>query len=193
MIISLFFALEIEAIPIDTPEVNYTGEGTFAIKCPDGWGYRTFRGDNGLIAVLWPAESTFNAAGTAIFVFMQNSGRPLPEIPCNINLFTEKCTKANFHFVSKQDINDPTKSLNEKYFTGKCGKTMILFEEIIREYTLIFAFISDGYVTKNQLADVKEAVANYRVELEEYIKMIDSLNNEEAESKSDTKETESDT
>jgi hypothetical protein len=182
----LLFAFGTKAIPIDTPDNNYTGEGVFVIKCPNGWGYRTFRGDNGLIAALWPAESTFNAAGTAVFVFLQNSTKPLPKIPCNINLFTEKCTKANFHFATAQDKNDSTKSLNEKYFAGKCGKTMILFEENVQKYTLIFAFISDGYVTKNQLADVKELIANYRIELEEYIKMIDSLKNEETENKKES-------
>ncbi|GHT97283.1 hypothetical protein FACS1894126_1040 [Alphaproteobacteria bacterium] len=172
---SLFFALEVAAIPIDTPD--HPEENIFAIKCPTGWAYRSLKGDNGLIGLVWPAESTFNATGTAVFVFLQDSKKPFPKIPCHLNIFTEKCTKAEFNFYRKKK-GDPTKSLNEKYFRGKCGRTMILFEEVISNYTLIFAFISDGYVTKTQLATVQEIVANYREEAEAYINsMKNSKNN----------------
>ncbi|GHT90651.1 hypothetical protein FACS1894122_01480 [Alphaproteobacteria bacterium] len=177
----LFLVLDVLAVPIDTPD--RPEENKFVIKCPVGWAYRSLNGDNGLIGLVWPAESTFNATGTAVFVFLQDSKKPRPKVPCHINLFTEKCTKAEFNFYDKKKKDATTKSLNEKYFRGRCGRTMILFEEVISNYTLIFAFISDGYVTKSQLASVKEIVANYREEVEAYIKDIQKENQDDNDTK----------
>lgn len=164
------FSIEISAVPIETPEVDERNK--FVIKCPDGWGYRTFKGENGLIGVMWPAGTTFNLTDTAVFIFVQNNKEELPKLPDNINLFTEKCPKAKFKFTDKSEEDDPTLSLGEKYFSGRCGRTMLIIKETIDHYNIIMAVVSAKYITKSQLAEIKEAAGNYRHEVEKYLKAL---------------------
>ncbi len=44
----------------------------FAINVPTGWVYRTFKGNNGLIGVLWPKNTSFSKCDTAVFIFIQD-------------------------------------------------------------------------------------------------------------------------
>lgn len=155
------------AVPIDTPEVDERNE--FVIKCPFGWGYRTFKGHNGLIGVLWPANTSFNLTDTAVFVFLQTAYEDIPDEADNINLFTEKCPLAQFKFAEEGTENDNTLSIEEKYFSGRCGRTMVLFKEVVGPYTLVFAYISANYVSKKQFFDVKQMVAAYKDEVQKYI------------------------
>jgi hypothetical protein len=173
--IGLFFAVilsnsQICGVPIDTPKDEERNE--LAIKVPgSGWGYRTFHGENGLIAALWPSETSFNNAKTVIFVFIQNSGAKLPLKPDNINLFTEKCPSAKFTFFSPKHGEDVTKSIAEAYFgSSRCGRTMILFKEEIATYTLIVALVSAAYIPYKQFAFTKDVVKAYRNEIEQSIK-----------------------
>lgn len=170
-IVSLLFVnLSGHCMPIPTPEVEERNE--FVIRAPSGWGYRTFPGKNGLIGVLWPSNVSFNMAMTAIFVFLQTADEPIPEPLANINLFREKCPGADVKFFRPNDEqetekNKDTKSIAETYFTGRCGRTMILFREVINQYTLIFALISKDYITRKQFADTKQIVQAYKHEIEE--------------------------
>jgi hypothetical protein len=175
--ILLYFA-GMFAVPIDTPEFDERND--FVINSPNGWGYRTFKGENGLIGVLWPAETTFNLADTVIFIFLQDENSPLPSVPCNINLFTEKCTKAKFKFAKPND-NNPALSLGEKYFSGKCGRTMVLMKENVKNYNMIFVIVSAKYITKQQFADFKLVAANYEHEVEKYIRDKDEEANTNTE------------
>ncbi|MDR2268118.1 MAG: hypothetical protein LBD81_01550, partial [Holosporaceae bacterium] len=110
----LLLSLGLQAISIYTPANIENNK--FAIKCPDEWGYRTLKGDNGLIGVMWPTTSTFNFTGTALFIFVQDNRVELPKVPCNINIFREKCPSADFKFSSMEDNRNYTKSIGEKYF-----------------------------------------------------------------------------
>ncbi len=157
---------DVKCDPIETPD--FDERNIFAIKSPLGWGYRTFVGKNGLIGALWPAGTSFNKTDTAVFVFLQNNNEPLPEVPDNINLFREKCEKADFKFAAPSSENDVTQSIAEHYFSGRCGRTMILLKEQIGNYTVIVAFVSARYVTKKQLDDVKEIVRSYKREIQKY-------------------------
>ena len=56
---------------IYTPPVDE--QNKFVIDSPLGWGYKTLRGTNGLIGVLWPRGTSFNDSDTVIFVFVQNT------------------------------------------------------------------------------------------------------------------------
>jgi hypothetical protein len=159
-----FLNLEVCAAPIVTPDFDERNE--FVIKTPSDWGYRTFNGKNGLIGVLWPVGTSFNSADTAVFVFLQNDKAKLPATPCNINLYTEKCPKAGFKFSSPKEKNDKTLLIAEQYFSGRCGRTMILFKEVVDNYTVIVALASSKYVTKKQLADAKEIASAYKKEIE---------------------------
>lgn len=165
-------------VPIQTPDLEERNE--FVIRSPDNWGYRTFRGKNGLIGVLWPGNVSFNMTDTACFVFLQTADQSIPEVPDNVNLFREKCPEADFKFFSEENDN-PTYSLAETYFTGRCGRTTILFKETIRQYTLIFALISGRYISKREFADIKNVVKAYRIEVKKYLKMdiSDELKKEE--------------
>ncbi|MDR2646063.1 MAG: hypothetical protein LBC04_02725 [Holosporaceae bacterium] len=157
--------------PIETPEFDERNE--FVIKTPKGWGYRTFPGKNGLIGALWPFGTSFNSTDTAIFVFIQTNNEEFPTVPDNINLFTEKCTQANFKF--SKDTHNETLSIAEKYFSGRCGKTMILFEENVGNYTIIIAVVSAEYVSREQLVDAKKIMVAYKKEIETYAKTHPSL------------------
>jgi hypothetical protein len=164
----VFLNFQIFAVPIKTPHLEESNK--FMINSPGGWGYRTFRGDNGLIGTLWPAGTSFNATDTVVFVFLQNNSKKLPKIPDNIDIFKEKCRQASFNFFQRQKkSNNATLSLSEKYFSGRCGRTMILFKEVIENYTVVIALISGGYVTKKQVTDVKEVASAYKKEIEKYI------------------------
>lgn len=158
---------EVKCDPIETPD--FDERNIFAIKSPLGWGYRTFVGKNGLIGVLWPAGTSFNKTDTAVFVFVQNNNEPLPEEPDNVNLFREKCEKADFKFAPTDSSNDETQSIAENYFRGRCGRTMILMKEQVGDYTIIIAFVSARYVTKQQLDEVKEVIKSYKKEVQKYL------------------------
>jgi len=178
---SVLLSFGVYGDPIETPDEEERNE--FCIRSPDGWGYRTFEGNNGLIGTLWPAEKTFNSTDTAVFVFLQNDNEEFPEAPHNINIFMEKCPQASFHFFKKESDkeeegeddkkenheNDDTLSIAEEYFSGRCGRTMILFKEKVEYYTVIIALVSAKYVSKSQLADVKLAARAYRREIEKYL------------------------
>jgi hypothetical protein len=164
---ALLLSLKLQAIAIYTPA--NTENNKFAIKCSNEWGYRTLKGDNGLIGVMWPATSTFNLTGTAVFIFVQDNRAALPKVPCNINIFREKCTGADFKFSTAAENKNYTKSIGEKYFKGRCGRTTVIFEEKVGQYIIIFFFVSDKYVTKKQFAEVKEALKGYKEEVEKYI------------------------
>jgi hypothetical protein len=175
------WSFNVYCVPIETPDFEESNE--FIIKSPPNWGYRTFRGKNGLIGALWPYGTSFNSTDTAIFVFVQNDEEKLPAKPDNIQLFTEKCPKMNFHFWNGND-NDETASIAEQYFIGRCGRTMILFKEVIGKYTLVIVLVSSRYVTKRQLKDAKNVVAAYVEEIKKYIKIKsedDSEDNSENE------------
>ncbi|MDR2724140.1 MAG: hypothetical protein LBB25_02970 [Holosporaceae bacterium] len=175
--------------PIETPDEDESN--IYAITPPGGWGCRTFKGKNGLIAVLWPYETNFNAANTAIFIFLQSNNKKLPKVPDNINLFTEKCPLANFKLALEsdgveefalesddveeftlesddveEDVEEETISLGKKYFTGRCGRTMIVFREKAGGCTIIALLVSAFYVSKKQLADTKAVVSAYKKEIE---------------------------
>lgn len=155
------------AIPIATPDIEQ--RNNFVVKCPKGWGYRTFKGSNGLIGVFWPTGKSFYNTDIAAFVFLQDNTKKLPKIPCNINLFTEKCTKAQFKFLEKNRINDRTLSLGEQYFKGRCGKTMVIIKVSVDPYTIVIMLASAKYITKKQLADLKEIAERYKAEIIDYI------------------------
>jgi hypothetical protein len=93
----------------------------------------------------------------------------MPKAPCNINIFKEKCPSAEFVFSKPGDRRDYTQSIGEKYFKGRCGRTTVIFEEKIGHYDLIFVTVSDKYITKRQLADIKNVVIGYRKEVEKYL------------------------
>jgi hypothetical protein len=185
-----------QGVPIETPEFDERNE--FVIRAPDDWGYRTFNGKNGLIGALWPRGTSFNSTDTAIFVFLQNNNEKLPKKPANINLFTEKCPKANFKFskISKEskkrrkkdddDNDDETFSIAEEYFSGRCGRTMILFKEVIENYTVVIFFASAKYVSKKQLEDAKTVAANYRKEIAKYIRDNSKKKNDDFSDSSDS-------
>lgn len=162
-----FFWGDVLGIPIFTPDIPEECNN-FMINGPGGWGYRTFSARNGLIAVFWPETKNFYETDTAVFVFLQDNNEPIPDEPENINLFTEKCTKANFHF--SLDHYDPKKSLAEQYFSGRCGRTMIILKEEVENYHVIIAFVSARYVTRKELKEVKRIAKNYKDEIEAYIK-----------------------
>ncbi|MDR0678389.1 MAG: hypothetical protein LBF44_02530 [Holosporaceae bacterium] len=164
-------------IPIETPEFDERNE--FVIRSPDGWGYRTFNGKNGLIGVLWPSGTSFNSTDTIVFIFIQNNNEKLPKVPANINIFNEKCPNAGFKFASLKDEENETLSIAETYFSGRCGRTMILFKESVENYAVIIAFISAKPVLQKQLSDVKRMAAAYRREIEKYLKITPEETSEE--------------
>jgi hypothetical protein len=168
--------LEVYGDPIKTVKIIETPSNeernNFMIQSPEGWGYRTFKGKNGLIAVLWPSETSFNHTDTAIFIFLQNNAEKLPDIPDNINLFTEKCPSANFKFATLKEKENETLSIAETYFSGRCGRTMILFKaNIDNNYTLIIALVSAQYVSQKQFADTKAIATAYKKEIKRHTKM----------------------
>lgn len=163
----LIFSFSIYGREITTPEIEEKNK--FFIHSPSDWGYRTFKGENGLIGALWPANTSFNLTETAIFVFLQTADEKLPEIADNINLFHEKCPGMDFKLFTPEKNNNIF-SLNETYFSGRCGRTTVLFKETIGQYTLIFALISGNYITKKQFEDTKAIVKAYKDEVENYVK-----------------------
>ncbi|MDR1334604.1 MAG: hypothetical protein LBJ71_05285 [Holosporaceae bacterium] len=189
LLLFLFTLLEfsVHGVPIETPEFDERNE--FVIQAPEEWGYRTFNGHNGLIGALWPRGTSFNSTDTAIFIFLQNNNEKLPPKPNNINLFTEKCPKAMFRFLktAKEKEDDETLSIAEEYFSGRCGRTMVLFKEVISEYTVIIALVSARYVSKKQLADAKLIAASYRKEIRKYLKNISDDAGDADDNESDNK------
>lgn len=162
--LALLFSLDLQSIPIKTPEIPELNK--FAIAIPSGWGYRTFRGDNGLIGALWPKGTTFNNCDTAVFIFAQDFTKPMPKIPENAHLFKEKCPKSGFKLAKPEDDADATKSISEKYFDGLCGRTEILFEERIKDIRIIVVLASSKYVPRSLFKDVQNIVKSYRREVE---------------------------
>lgn len=167
-------------IPIETPDTDERND--FVIRCPYGWGYRTFKGENGLIGVFWPKGTSFNLTDTAIFVFLRDKSKHHPTKLDNIHLFEEKCTKARFKIPKEVEDRNPTKSLGEKYFRGRCGRTMIIIEESIGNYNVVLLLASaKRYITKKQLADFKDIAIAYRREAEDCIKSKELENFEDEE------------
>jgi len=166
---SLLFFFGSSCVPIETPDQPERNK--FVINAPDGWAYRTFKGNNGLIGVLWPKGTSFNDCDTAVFVFIQHIDEPfLPEVPENSHLFKEKCPKAEFNFTHLEDDQDATMSIEEKYFTGLCGRTEVLFEEKIQNIRTVTVLASSFYVSQNLFEDVKYIVSAYRKEIEKELK-----------------------
>jgi len=166
---SLLFFFGSYCVPIETPDQPERNK--FVINAPDGWAYRTFKGNNGLIGVLWPKGTSFNDCDTAVFVFIQHINEPfLPEVPENSHLFKEKCPKAEFNFTHLEDDQDATMSIEEKYFTGLCGRTEVLFEEKIQNIRAVTVLASSFYVSQNLFEDVKYIVSAYRKEIEKELK-----------------------
>ena len=155
----------VNAVAIDTPNMDERNE--IAINPPYDWGYRTFPGKNGLLGAFWPKNTTFNLTQKAIFVFIQDDNAEPDDVPENINLFTEKCEKANFNFSEKN--RDITDSIYETYFSGKCGRTMILLEDSIAQYKIILSVVGATNVTKKQLRDAKEIMHSYKKEIKKQI------------------------
>lgn len=163
----LLLGIETFAVPIETPD--YDERNDFVVRCPPGWGYRTFKGDNGLIGVFWPKRTSFNLTDTAIFIFLQNNDKERPKKADNIHLFREKCTKAQFKFATERSERNRTKSLGEKYFRGRCGRTMVIIEEVVGPYRIVLLIASaKRYITKRQLLDFKEIARAYKREAQEY-------------------------
>ncbi len=161
-----FGDFEPECVPIETPD--QPERSRFVIKAPNGWAYRTFKGNNGLIGVLWPKGTSFNDCDTAVFVFIQDFNETfLPEVPDNGHLFHEKCPKAEFKFADLEDDQNETLSIEEKYFTGFCGRTQILFEEKVKNFRIITVLASSFYVSDDLFDDVKYIVSAYKTEIEE--------------------------
>lgn len=152
-------------LPIETPDQPERSQ--FVIKAPSGWAYRTFKGNNGLVGVLWPNGTSFSDCDTAVFVFIQNFDEPLPKIPDNIQIFREKCQKAKFKFADWDDDQDKTISIEEKYFSGFCGRTQILFEEKVKNFRIVTILASSFYVSHNLFEDVKYIVSAYKTEIED--------------------------
>lgn len=181
MLITMFS--NTSAVPIETPDVEECNE--FAIQAPSNWGYRTFKGHNGLIGVLWPSKTSFNMTDTAVFVFLQKTDEEIPEELDNINLFTEKCPQAEFILATPDEEKDPTMSLAELYFKGRCGRTTILFKEVIKQYTLVIAFISARYASKQEFADTKNIVESYKIEISKALGLKPDDNNEDSKEKTE--------
>ncbi len=153
-------------LPIETPDQPERSQ--FVIKAPSGWAYRTFKGNNGLVGVLWPKGTSFSNCDTAVFVFIQDSNeRSLPEIPDNVHIFNEKCPKAEFKFADWKNDLDKTFSIEEKYFSGFCGRTQILFEEKVKNFRIITMLASSFYVSYDLFEDVKYIVSAYKTEVED--------------------------
>lgn len=164
-LLALLFFFGSECTTIETPD--QPERSRFVIRAPSGWAYRTFRGDNGLIGVLWPKGTSFNDCDTAVFVFIQDFNEPfLPEIPENGHLFREKCPKSEFKFADLEDDQNETISIEEKYFTGLCGRTEILFEEKVKNFRIITVLASSFYVSYDLFDDVKYIVSAYKKEVE---------------------------
>ena len=156
-------------VPIETPD--QPERNNLVINAPGGWAYRTFKGNNGLIGVLWPKGTSFNDCDTAVFVFIQHIDEPfLPEVPENSHIFKEKCPKAEFNFTHLEDDQDATMSIEEKYFTGLCGRTEVLFEEKIQNIRVITVLASSFYVSQDLFKDVRYIVSAYRKEIEKNLK-----------------------
>ncbi|MDR1334778.1 MAG: hypothetical protein LBJ19_00660 [Holosporaceae bacterium] len=162
----LFF--NTSAREIYTPATSFDGNH-IAIKTPLGWGYRTFPGINGLIGVLWLMYSnsiSFNNADTVIFIFLQSRGAELLDAPDNVHLFKEKCKKSTFKFASDADARDNKKSIYEKYFSGPCGSTMVVFEEEIGSKRLICALVSaKKEISQSILYVTREVIKTYKQEI----------------------------
>lgn len=142
----------------------------FAINVPTGWAYRTFKGNNGLIGVLWPKNTSFSKCDTAVFIFIQDFDEEfLPEVPENVHLFKEKCSKAEFKFALLEDDQDKTKSIEEKYFSGHCGRTEILFEEKVENFRIIGFFASSFDVSRDLYNDVEAIVSAYKKEVKTWL------------------------
>lgn len=151
--------------PIKTPIEE--DRNIFVIKSPMGLGYRTLNGENGLIGVFWPSETTFKDTQKAVFVFLQNDKKKLPKTPDNLNLFTEKCQKSMFKF-SKKNENDPTLSIEERYFNGTCGRTMVLFHKKIEHYNVVLACVSSKHISREELTNAKIILKRYNAEIKKY-------------------------
>lgn len=153
-------------LPIETPD--QPERSRFVIRAPSGWAYRTFKGNNGLVGVLWPKGTSFSNCDTAVFVFIQDSNeRSLPEIPDNVHIFNEKCPKAEFKFADWKNDQNKTISIEEKYFSGFCGRTQILFEEKVKNFRIITMLASSFYVSYDLFEDVKYIVSAYKTEVED--------------------------
>ena len=165
-LLALLFLFGSECVPIETPEPPERSR--FVIRAPSGWAYRTFKGNNGLIGVLWPKGTSFNDCDTAVFVFIQDFNEPfLPEVPENGHLFQEKCPKSEFKFADSEDDQDKTLSIEEKYFKGLCGRTEVMFEEKVKNFRIITVLASSFYVSDDLFDDVKYIVSAYKTEIEE--------------------------
>ncbi len=165
-LLTLLFCLGSGGIPIETPDQPERNK--FVIRAPNGWAYRTFKGENGLIGILWPKGTSFNDCDTAVFVFIQDFDEPfLPEIPENSHLFHEKCPKSEFKFADSEDDQDETMSIEEKYFKGLCGRTEVMFEEKVKNFRIITVLASSYYVSNDLFDDVKYIVSSYKKEIEE--------------------------
>lgn len=164
--LALLFFFGADCIPIETPE--QPERSRFVIRAPSGWAYRTFKGNNGLIGVLWPKGTSFNNCDTAVFVFIQDFNEPfLPEVPENGHLFQEKCPKSEFKFADAEDDQNQTLSIEEKYFTGLCGRTEVMFEEKVKNFRIITVLASSFYVSDDLFDDVKYIVSAYKAEIED--------------------------
>lgn len=153
---------------IETPD--NLEHNRFAIDVPTGWAYRTFKGDNGLIGVLWPKTTSFSKCETAVFVFIQDFDEEfLPEVPENVHLFEEKCSKAEFKFALLEEDQDKTKSIEEKYFSGHCGRTEVLFEEKVENFRIIVFLASSFNISKELYKDVENIVAAYKEEVKTWL------------------------
>ena len=165
-LLALLFLFGSECVPIETPEPPERSR--FVIRAPSGWAYRTFKGNNGLIGVLWPKGTSFNDCDTAVFVFIQDFDEPfLPEVPENGHLFREKCPKAEFKFADSEDDQNKTLSIEEKYFNGLCGRTEVMFEEKVKNFRIITVLASSFYVSDDLFDDVKYIVSAYKTEIED--------------------------
>ena len=165
-LLALLFLFGSECVPIETPE--QPERSRFVIRAPSGWAYRTFKGNNGLIGVLWPKGTSFNDCDTAVFVFIQDFNEPfLPEVPENGHLFREKCPKSEFKFADAEDDQNQTLSIEEKYFTGLCGHTEVMFEEKVKNFRIITVLASSFYVSDDLFDDVKYIVSAYKAEIED--------------------------
>ena len=164
LVFTVLFCWTLIGDPIETPDIPERNK--FVIRVPTGWGYRTFKGDNGLIGVLWPRGTSFNKCDTAIFVFIQDFNSELPDIPANAHLYSEKCNKSQFKFSNPETDSDKTVSIEEKYFAGPCGKTEIIFEERVENYRIVTLLASARYVSHETFDDAKFVAQAYRIEVE---------------------------
>jgi hypothetical protein len=153
---------------IETP--LFDCRSPYSIPPPDDWDYRTFDGQNGLIAVFWPGGCSFNATANAVFVLLIDYGEPIPDVPHNIEILKGKCPYVNFMIPARELTTGKTASISKPYFGGLCGRTMVVFRAFIGNRILIVMLATSGDATTTQMAAAREIFTNYQAAIRKALK-----------------------